>query len=256
KKFTQTDVPRLLNQAPNLVFICGHYEGFDERQISIGDFITMGGEIPALAIADSLIRAIPGAIQSESYQQETFTNAQLDFATYTRPEIFEDLKVPSVLLSGKNRYQVGKGDTSKTPFDDLDSIAAKLEITKNTLLSNLKKHDVLIQMKKLKVNWAPLQGGYMQVTYQVLDTRTIASLREVVFEEGEYIAELGARYENLLGYVSNIEVKIHSTVTNKDRKISFATVPYSPLTSRYFTLRNIACLTGYGGGINCNGLGA
>src|SRR6185312_5037604 len=110
KKFTQEDVPRLLNQAPNLVFICGHYEGFDERiwyyldeQISIGDFITMGGEIPSLAITDALIRAIPGAIDPQSYQQETFTNSQLDFASYTRPEIFEGLKVPSVLLSGNHK---------------------------------------------------------------------------------------------------------------------------------------------------------
>lgn len=110
KKFTQEDVLRLLNQAPNLVFICGHYEGFDERiwyyideQISIGDFITMGGEIPALTITDALIRAIPGAIQPESYQQETFADSQLDFATYTRPEIFEGLKVPSVLLSGNHK---------------------------------------------------------------------------------------------------------------------------------------------------------
>ena len=110
KTFTQNEVPRLLSQAPNLVFICGHYEGFDERiwhyideQISIGDFITMGGEIPALAITDALIRAIPGAIQPESYQQETFQNSQLDFATYTRPEVFEGLKVPSVLLSGDHK---------------------------------------------------------------------------------------------------------------------------------------------------------
>src|SRR2546421_646413 len=93
KLFTQLDVLRLLNQSANLVFICGHYEGFDERiwhyideQISIGDFITMGGEVPALALTDSLIRAIPGAIQPESYQQET-TNSLLDFAAYTRPEI-------------------------------------------------------------------------------------------------------------------------------------------------------------------------
>jgi len=110
KRFTQEDVPRLLNQVPNLVFICGHYEGFDERiwhyideQISIGDFITMGGEIPALTITESLIRAIPGAIDPQSYQQETFTNSQLDFATYTRPEVFEGLKVPSVLLSGNHK---------------------------------------------------------------------------------------------------------------------------------------------------------
>jgi len=63
----------------------------------------MGGEIPALAITDALIRAIPGAIHPESFQQETFHNSQLDFATYTRPEIFEGLKVPPVLLSGNHK---------------------------------------------------------------------------------------------------------------------------------------------------------
>jgi tRNA (guanine37-N1)-methyltransferase len=63
----------------------------------------MGGELPALTITDALIRAIPGAIKEESYQQETFHNSQLDFATYTRPEIFEDLKVPPVLLSGNHK---------------------------------------------------------------------------------------------------------------------------------------------------------
>ena len=110
KTFTQLEIPWLLNQSSNLVFICGRYEGFDERiwyyideQISVGDFITMGGEIPALTITDALIRAIPGAIQPESYQQETFQNSQLDFATYTHPEIYEGLKVPSVLLSGNHQ---------------------------------------------------------------------------------------------------------------------------------------------------------
>ena len=109
KRFCQSDVERLLNKSPNLVFICGHYEGFDERilnyvdeQISIGDFVTMGGEIPALVITDSLIRAVAGVIKEESYQQETFSNQGLDFATYTRPQAFESLEVPEVLLSGNH----------------------------------------------------------------------------------------------------------------------------------------------------------
>jgi len=110
KRFQQKDILPLLNQAPNLVFICGHYEGFDERilayvdeQISIGDFVTMGGEIPALVITEALIRAVPGVIQAESYQQETFTNYQLDFANYTRPRFFRNLAIPSVLLSGHHQ---------------------------------------------------------------------------------------------------------------------------------------------------------
>jgi tRNA (guanine37-N1)-methyltransferase len=63
----------------------------------------MGGEIPSLVITDALIRAIPGAIHPESYQQETFADSQLDFAVYTRPEVLANLKVPAVLLSGNHK---------------------------------------------------------------------------------------------------------------------------------------------------------
>ncbi|CAG8497111.1 4406_t:CDS:2 [Ambispora leptoticha] len=84
RTFKQKDVPRLLNH----------------EQISIGEFVTMGGEIPALLITEALIRAIPGVIELESYQQETFFNSQLDFAAYTRPKNFNDFLVPEVLLSG------------------------------------------------------------------------------------------------------------------------------------------------------------
>jgi tRNA (guanine37-N1)-methyltransferase len=109
-RFQQKDVARLLDLGPNLVFVCGHYEGFDERiisyvdeQISLGDFITMGGEIPALALTEALIRAVPSAIREESYQQETFINSQLDFASYAPPRIFEGFAVPEILLSGHHQ---------------------------------------------------------------------------------------------------------------------------------------------------------
>jgi tRNA (guanine37-N1)-methyltransferase len=108
--FKQKDVPRLLSNTTNLVFICGHYEGFDERiwhyideQISVGEFITMGGEVPALLITEAIIRAIPDAIKPESYQWETFFGSQLDFASYTRPKIFDNFSVPEVLLSGHHK---------------------------------------------------------------------------------------------------------------------------------------------------------
>lgn len=145
KRFIQEDVPRLLNQAPNLVFICGRYEGFDERiwyyideQISVGDFITMGGEIPALAITDALIRAIPGAIDPQSYQQETFTNSQLDFAAYTRPEVFEGLKVPSVLLSG-NHKEIN--EWRKRNSQEKSQNKEKWYKNNNKIIPKPKKHD-------------------------------------------------------------------------------------------------------------------
>ena len=111
KRFTQKDVKRLIQTNKNLVFICGHYEGIDERilnyideQISAGDFITSGGEMPALLITDALIRALPGFISLEVYQNETLRlEGKFDFSTYTRPAIFEGQKVPKVLLSGNHQ---------------------------------------------------------------------------------------------------------------------------------------------------------
>jgi len=111
KIFTQKDVPRLTKKTKNIVFICGHYEGFDERilyyvdeQISIGDFITSGGELPSLLITDALIRSISGVIKETSYLKDSFTqSANLDFASYTRPEIFDGFAVPKVLLTGNHR---------------------------------------------------------------------------------------------------------------------------------------------------------
>ena len=111
KRFTQKDVKRLIQTSKNLVFICGHYEGIDERifsyideQISAGDFITSGGEMPALLITDALIRALPGFIAPEVYQNETLRfEGKFDFSSYTRPAIFEGQKVPKVLLSGNHQ---------------------------------------------------------------------------------------------------------------------------------------------------------
>lgn len=96
-----------LAKEESLLFICGHYEGFDERirtladeEISIGDYILTGGEIPSMAITDSIVRLIPGVIKENSHLNETFNNDLLDFPVYTRPADFRGLKVPDVLLSG------------------------------------------------------------------------------------------------------------------------------------------------------------
>lgn len=96
-----------LSQEKKLLFICGHYEGFDERirtladvEISIGDYILTGGELPSMVITDSVTRLLPGVINEQSSQQESFNNDLLDYPVYTRPADFRGLKVPEVLLSG------------------------------------------------------------------------------------------------------------------------------------------------------------
>ena len=91
----------------HVIFICGHYEGFDERirtladlELSIGDFVLTGGEIPSMAITDSIVRLLDGVIQEESHECDSFNNNLLDYPVYTKPVVFRGMKVPDVLLSG------------------------------------------------------------------------------------------------------------------------------------------------------------
>ena len=94
----------------HLIIVCGHYEGYDERirnfvdlEISIGDYVLTGGEIPAMVITDSIVRLLPGVINTDSHIEDSFTNNLLDYPTYTKPADFRGMKVPEVLLSGHHK---------------------------------------------------------------------------------------------------------------------------------------------------------
>ena len=94
----------------HLIIICGHYEGFDERirtlvdyEVSIGDYVLTGGEIPAMVLVDSIVRLIPGVIEEDSHVNESFNNNLLDYPTYTKPYDFRGMKVPDVLISGNHK---------------------------------------------------------------------------------------------------------------------------------------------------------
>jgi tRNA (guanine37-N1)-methyltransferase len=106
--FTQKKAA-VLAQCKHIILVCGHYEGFDERilnfvdmEISIGDFIVTGGEIPAMAITDSMVRLLDGVILEESRRNESFENHLLDYPVYTKPKEFMGYFVPEVLLSGNH----------------------------------------------------------------------------------------------------------------------------------------------------------
>ncbi len=109
KPYKEADAIRL-SKEKHLVIVCGHYEGYDERirnfvdeEISIGDYVLTGGEIPAMAVMDSIIRLLPGVIKEDSFKEDSFTNGLLDYPTYTKPADFRGLKVPDVLLSGNHQ---------------------------------------------------------------------------------------------------------------------------------------------------------
>ncbi|MCS5605303.1 MAG: tRNA (guanosine(37)-N1)-methyltransferase TrmD [Alphaproteobacteria bacterium] len=108
-KVLSQETSRNLSEADGIAFICGHYKGIDERvretvvtdEISIGDYVVTGGELPAMVILDSVVRLIPGVLgDEESANTDSFTHDLLDHPHYTRPEEVKGLKVPEVLMSG------------------------------------------------------------------------------------------------------------------------------------------------------------
>ncbi len=107
KQLNQKKVEEL-SKEENLIILCGHYEGIDQRvideivdeEISIGDYVLTGGEIPAMVLIDSVSRYVEGVISNESINEESFANGMLEYPQYTRPEMFNGKKVPEVLISG------------------------------------------------------------------------------------------------------------------------------------------------------------
>ncbi len=114
KQFNQ-ESSRRLSQYENLILICGHYEGVDERileyideELSIGDFVLTGGEIPSMLITDSIVRLLPGVLKEGATDQESFSlkeasSSLLEYPHYTRPKEYQEKTVPEVLLSGNHK---------------------------------------------------------------------------------------------------------------------------------------------------------
>lgn len=109
KTYNETKAKEL-KKLKHLIIICGHYEGFDERiytladsLVSIGDYILTGGEIPAMAITDSVVRLIDGVITSTSLETESFNDNLLDYPVYTKPREYRGMEVPEVLLNGNHK---------------------------------------------------------------------------------------------------------------------------------------------------------
>jgi len=110
KTLTQNKVKEL-SKEKELTFLCGHYEGIDERvlekivdeEISIGDYVLTGGELPAMVLIDSISRHVDGVLSKGSVLEESFSNGLLEYPQYTRPEVFMEEKVPDVLISGHHQ---------------------------------------------------------------------------------------------------------------------------------------------------------
>lgn len=140
KKFNQQKVLELAKEE-HLILLCGHYEGIDQRvidkivdeEISIGDYVLTGGELPAMVLMDSISRYVEGVLSSDSKLEESFSNGLLEYPQYTRPEVFEDQKVPEVLLSGHHEKieKWRREEALKKTFRKRPDLLETIELSEN-----------------------------------------------------------------------------------------------------------------------------
>ncbi|WP_342601311.1 tRNA (guanosine(37)-N1)-methyltransferase TrmD [Psychrobacillus sp. FSL H8-0483] len=152
ERFTQQKAEELA-QEEELIFVCGHYEGYDERirehlvtdEISIGDFVLTGGELAAMTVVDSVVRLLPNVLgNAESHEKDSFSTGLLEHPHYTRPVEFRGYKVPDVLLSG-NHAAIDKWrreQSLKRTFERRPELLEQMELTEKEqqMLHTIKKH--------------------------------------------------------------------------------------------------------------------
>ncbi|KGR73871.1 tRNA (guanosine(37)-N1)-methyltransferase TrmD [Ureibacillus sinduriensis] len=150
ERFTQKKAEELAKEE-ELVFLCGHYEGYDERirtnlvtdEISIGDFVLTGGELPAMTVIDSIVRLLPGVLgQEDSHIQDSFSTGLLEHPHYTRPADFRGMKVPDILLSG-NHANIDKWreqESLRRTYERRPDLLEQMELTpeQKTFIDRLK----------------------------------------------------------------------------------------------------------------------
>lgn len=141
-----------LSKEEHLIFICGHYEGFDERirsicdmEISVGDYVLTGGELPSMVITDSVVRLIPEVIEEGSHKNDSFNNNLLDYPTYTKPREYEGMKVPDVLLSGDHKKidEWRKMESEKKTLEKRPDLLKKYIVKRSTLKGTIKKEEFI-----------------------------------------------------------------------------------------------------------------
>lgn len=140
-----------LSKEEHLIILCGHYEGIDQRvidkivdeEISIGDYVLTGGELPAMVLVDSVSRYVSGVLKENSISEESFSNGLLEYPQYTRPEVFEGMEVPEVLKSGhhKNIDNWRREQALKRTFEKRPELLEQAELSEKDkkFIKELKK---------------------------------------------------------------------------------------------------------------------
>ena len=210
-----------LSKEKNIILLCGHYEGFDERintvvdeKISIGDYVLTGGEIPAMAIIDSVTRLLPGVINEESHLNDSFNNDLLDYPQYTKPKEYRGMKVPDVLLSGDHKKidewrkeeQIKKtkkqrpdllkeSEEEKTLDEELTKTEEEKENTE-TKRKQIGKYTLIDDKSKKKIENIEINDGYDFKPKNKIEKDDLASISKVVLVEPEFIETIAKKNIN------------------------------------------------------------
>lgn len=210
-----------LSKEKNIILLCGHYEGFDERintvvdeKISIGDYVLTGGEIPAMAIIDSVTRLLPGVINEESHLNDSFNNDLLDYPQYTKPKEYRGMKVPDVLLSGDHKKidewrreeQIKKtkkqrpdllkeSEEEKTSDEELTKTEEEKENTE-TKRKQIGKYTLIDDKSKKKIENIEINDGYDFKPKNKIEKEDLASISKVVLVEPEFIETIAKKNIN------------------------------------------------------------
>ena len=203
KTFVEADARRLRDDYDHLILVCGHYEGIDERfieecvdeEISIGDFVLTGGELAAMAVADSVCRLVPGVLADEEcFTGESHWDGVLEYPQYTRPEVWEGREVPKVLLGG-DHAAVARWRRKKSlerTMDKRPDMFAKLELTDKTdlkLVEEIKKERSRMKLTKPVECRKAVPEDMDEIMLIVRQARNYLKKHRVDQWQGEYPAE-------------------------------------------------------------------
>ena len=208
-----------LSKEEHLILICGHYEGFDERinslvdmEISIGDYVLTGGELPAMVVTDSVTRLIPGVIEEESHLNDSFNNNLLDYPNYTKPREFNGMKVPDILLSGDHKKidEWRKGEAIKKTIEkrpDLinDNLIKEVSDNEYVKKEEVKRKQVgkysLIEDKNIKkAETIKINEAYNFLPKRKFNREDLSSITKVVLVEPSFVETIAKK---------NISKKLH-----------------------------------------------
>lgn len=191
-----------LSKEKDIILICGHYEGFDERinsivdeKISIGDYVLTGGELPSMVIMDSVTRLLPGVIKEESHLNDSFNDNLLDYPQYTKPREYNGMKVPDVLLSGDHKKidEWRKNEALKKTKEERPDLIEEKNETERKKIGN---YTLMQDDSKKKIDSININDSYNFKPKNGVKKEELGSISKIVLVEPAFIETIAKKNIN------------------------------------------------------------